>query len=701
VLTRDNIDYFFDNLQNKNGIGQEEKYELVKENHYFPLLKYLVRNGYIDESYQDYMTYFYENSLTKNDKIFLRSVTDKKAKEFSYELKNPELVLSRLRPSDFDQPETLNFDLLCFLLKTKHNFLERLIIQLKSKKRFDFISQFFNKGTEIEPFIKVLNHFWLHVYKEMLMSDEVSDQQRQKYVTYTLCYSPDDDIKRMNENNCLTDYISQNPDFLSIENPEIDKICTKLILLNVRFENINYNVTNTGLFRLVYEANLYSLNIPMITLILNKVYGISKNEDYKYKNYSLIISKPNERLTQYVKKNIVSYFDVMIDSCESTITDNEQVALDILNNNDIDLERKCLYIEYLQTVIKNIKDVNSMELWSELLNKQKVEYLANNILQYFFNFKNKLDDILIGFINGNSKNILFDYDKIKNEFDQEKTSAFYKSVIQCKDIDDKKYEMILKKFNRYYTEFSFKGLPKEKMKILIGYSIIQMNKANLFFMRANYPNELIEFIISDINPYINEINTETFNLDELIDLLEEKSVSDENKIKLLSHTKEPILITDKNYSEHVKLHLLKNNFDEVDIQFLVTNYDKETQNIKIEIEKLCQENIQPLINENISLSPNLLSLLCSNDKIPQDKRIYLLINALPNLELKQAKKCFTRLKMSDFMSLFEGKRPKIEKKAYTEKLLSALQEKSWISSYKLDGEDTNFYQVFGKNNKEM
>lgn len=58
------------------------------------------------------MTYFYENSLSRVDKTFLRSVTDKKAKEYTYKLKNPQLVVSRLRAVDFGQEETLNFDLL-------------------------------------------------------------------------------------------------------------------------------------------------------------------------------------------------------------------------------------------------------------------------------------------------------------------------------------------------------------------------------------------------------------------------------------------------------------------------------------------------------------------------------------------------------------------------------------------------------------
>ena len=68
-----------------------------------------------DESYNDYMTFFYENSLTKGDKMFLRSVTDKIAKPFSYSIDNVSLVMENLDIYDFEQEETLNFDLFEYL----------------------------------------------------------------------------------------------------------------------------------------------------------------------------------------------------------------------------------------------------------------------------------------------------------------------------------------------------------------------------------------------------------------------------------------------------------------------------------------------------------------------------------------------------------------------------------------------------------
>ena len=117
IITRDNIDTIF-SITSTNEIGKVTEFNEIKSSEYFDLLKYLIRNGYIDETYADYMTYFYEYSLSRIDKTFLRSVTDKKAKEYTYKLKNPKLVVSRLRLVDLIRRKRsiLICSLICFKL---------------------------------------------------------------------------------------------------------------------------------------------------------------------------------------------------------------------------------------------------------------------------------------------------------------------------------------------------------------------------------------------------------------------------------------------------------------------------------------------------------------------------------------------------------------------------------------------------------
>ncbi|HJC91893.1 MAG TPA: hypothetical protein H9695_13170, partial [Candidatus Mediterraneibacter excrementigallinarum] len=171
-----------------NEIGVVREFKEIKSSEYFDLLKYLIRHGYIDETYSDYMTYFYENSLSRVDKIFLRSISDSRAKEHTYRLKNPKLVVSRLKIVDFDQEEALNFDLFAYLLKTpdKVEYLNRFINQLKNTKNYEFVGTFFDTRTALPELVRNLNIRWPEMLAEAL--DE-KNYQRNRYgnILFTRC----------------------------------------------------------------------------------------------------------------------------------------------------------------------------------------------------------------------------------------------------------------------------------------------------------------------------------------------------------------------------------------------------------------------------------------------------------------------------------------------------------------------------------
>ena len=52
IITRDNIDSIF-GIKSENEIGKVTEFNEIKSSEYFDLLKYLIRNGYIDETYAD------------------------------------------------------------------------------------------------------------------------------------------------------------------------------------------------------------------------------------------------------------------------------------------------------------------------------------------------------------------------------------------------------------------------------------------------------------------------------------------------------------------------------------------------------------------------------------------------------------------------------------------------------------------------
>lgn len=698
IITKENIDNIF-SVTYINEIGEENKYEEIKASPYFPLIKYLVRNGFIDETYSDYMTYFYENSLSRIDKNFLLSVTDQIPKDYSYSLKNPQLVLSRLRVVDFDHVEILNFDLLCYLLKTKPNndkYLTSLLQQLMRTKNYKFIGEFLEAQTETSLFVESINNIWPSIFHCILVESGFSDAQKKQYAIYTLYYSSDADIEALNENSCLSAFISSSPDFLDINKPKINKLIAGFSLIGVRFAWINHDVSNKDLFAAVYKNNLYQLTFDLICLILEVVYGLKKSSDFNNKNYTLIISKQDEPLAQYVNKNIDQYINIMLDNCGECITDEEPTALAILNNSEIDRENKKEYISFLQTVIERIETVLDKELWSMLLQEKLVNYSENNILNYFFLSKNGLDSFLVQFINDFNYNLKFDNDSINSDFGENSASNFFNAIVTCNELTNERYESFLRALNMYYTSFSNTDIEEDKILILIKLNIIRMSDSVLMFMREHYPDQLMPFITHNIDQYTEEvINEENFVLSEMLSVLEE-NVDDEYKVKLLEFTSDEISLKQKRYSDAVKLHILNHNLDVNDIPFLLSCYPKESVDVKAAIKSISIEHIADILAEQYSIPFELLSELFASNQLEMEIKKELFALCLPDMSEAQAKEYLCTLQMNDFLSLFNRKRPKFEVNEINEQILSIFKEKRWITTFDIDKSEPDYYRAYGR-----
>ncbi len=688
IITRDNINKIF-SITSTNEIGCITDFNEIKGSEYFDLLKYLIRNGYIDETYADYMTYFYENSLSRVDKIFLRSIADRKAKEYTYHLKNPALIVSRLRLVDFDQEEILNFDLLTYLLQTTSHikYLERLIDQLRETKNFKFIGEYFDIAPEIQPYIKYLNIWWPEVFNTLLKENEFSERQIRDYSIYSIYSSDDDTIKIINQDNCLCSYISNTRDYLAIYHPNIDKLIHGFKLLGICFIGFDYKTLNKDLFYAVYAESLYKINAENLRLILMEILGEKNKEDIVHKNYTLLLSHPDSFITQYATQNINEYFDVILQTSDGIILDDENVAIAALNNPDLTVEHKHSYISDLRTAIVLIKEIDEIALWSQLLDVNIVQYSERNIVDCFNALG--LSKSVIGYINRCD----IDLDFSKAEYDEDTKGRLFDSVIICNDIDNSKYKQILVSLKFIYDNFDIAEISDDKITILIDTDIIRMTADNLKFMRENYLNRKFYFIRKNIEKYIDIMDDALFSREELIEILT-WDISDELKIKLLELSDDEISVIGKNYSPVVCLHILNNNFSKSDLPDLFSSFEQWDNSVQAKIFEYAIRSIVSIIDDPKSASEKLKNNLLHSDKVNRDAKIDLLIAMIPNLSEDYIKEILTLLNLTDYLKIFDTRsRPKFEINDENEKLLTAFKEANMINNYEESSEKEGYYKI--------
>ncbi len=589
IITRDNIDKIF-SIKSTNEVGEITNFNELKSSEYFDLLKYLIRNGYIDETYPDYMTYFYENSLNRIDKTYLRSVTDKKSKEYTYRLKNPMQVISRLRLVDFDQEEILNFDLITCLLQTPQSYIkyiDRVFNQLKETNNFKFVGAYFDITTEMPECIKHLKIIWPELFNIALEEKSLLDNQIRKYSIFSIYYSDEDVILQINQNNCLRDYISNTRDYLAIDDPDIDKLINGFSLLGVHFIGFDYEIVNIDLFNAVYENSLYEINEENLRLMQKVILGVKSDEDINSKNYTILLSNNDSTITHYMNQNINEYLETILQMSEGNILDDEYAVLALLNNPSLILERKKSYISALRTVITSIKEIEDNSLWTSLLDADIVEYSECNIMDCFESLK--LSESVVSYINRCDSNLDFS----KMEYDEDMKKSLFESVIISHEISNLKYKQILMSLKYDYDNFDIAGISGDKIIILIDVDIIKMTVDNLKFMRENYIDQKFYYIHKNIDEYIDIMHETLFSKEELLEILT-WNISDELKMRLLRFTDDEISIIGKGYSSAICLYILENNFEDTDLPELCSSFDQWDESIQAKIFDLALNNIEIL-----------------------------------------------------------------------------------------------------------
>lgn len=369
----------------------------------------------------------------------------------------------------------------------------------------------------------------------------------------------------------------------------------------------------------------------------------------------------------------------------------------ILNSN-ADSDDKINYIHRLTTFVTNLDLIEDRELWKVLIDKN-VQYKKENILFYYGYYS--LDNSLINYINNYTKNFKINDDDFNNyKVDKDK---FYQDIMKCNELDNQKYKMILDYYYDQIFELCLKDINKDKIKILIDLRIIAMYEDNINYIREEYPELMTYFVSRNIVDYIKILDDDILVEEEILMFLEEASISDENKIQLIEKYPDRLEIKDKNYSEKMLLYIIENDkLDFSDFEIIINRYETSSDIMKHAIENICIKNNNVIIdinNDNLIPLELIYNIMLSNEyKEEYKKRI--IIDSLPKLNIKQVKKCFINAKLEKFVISLEGKKPLIAITPQNKVILSQFKNRGWISSYKEDNVQSDFYRVQGRKIKD-
>ncbi len=615
-----------------------KKYYSLPDN--MTILTYLIKNGYIDESYREYINYFYPTTLKIEDKNFVLNVNNQTLTNYNYRLHNIKNIIGYFADEDFLKQEILNFDLLDYMLQNASKYdlkLNNLFKQLNNKDYgIDFIKEYIVTKKMSLAFIK----YFVKYCSEMLdkLNQHLPNIYKEKLLNRILIYADLNDIEKyLGSNQKFIDRVNKCKYFCRIfKNHKMEKAREILDILNIKFEYIDTKEINSELFDTIYKQNCYIINQKNTELILNKKFN-EKVETIHTQNYT-IISK-YEELHKYINSNINIYINDVFFKYESNVMEDIKSINEILSNEMLDIETKRKIIEKEQILndielindktISDEESSNEVTLWELYLEKNKVIPNFSNIIKYYNKYN--LDDQLVSFINVNSEFLDFN-----NMLDTNLYDNFIKDIIENDKINDKGFECIVNAISSNYefNEFDFSIINKERSsKILSNSKIdIKFNENNYNNLKNNYSELLIKFIEYDIKEFYKIMDNLDYDDVLISDIILSSKIERTVKIDILCKCNDEVQLKNISQKQNIIDFILRGRkCININYNIFKQLFDNTLDSTKLIDLLMFQDNI--LSNEQISEC--LLELKEPYSNIPKQEKIPKLEINSQNIKFKE------------------------------------------------------------------
>ena len=365
----------------------------------YPLIRYLIIEGVLDETYWYYKGNFDEdtfNALKRNDIIFLKSLLEKEELDIFFKLESPKKIMDRLELDDFRRFNILNRDLLeeC----AKHKEKEKTLNTLKTvdaNNLYEQLIQIMNlislENTSYIVDVLVENN--VRMIEKILKECSDEDRVALRNLTYSILMNGKIQSKEL---DTLKSYIEENENLINfVHDDKLEEFIEQSKEKNIKFSDLQKIYT----INKIYHKELVESFIIPDNIFKKYETKLTKGIDFidsKHKN-----TRDSKKMIEFNGDKLVTYFKGKI---EQAIIDSAKLIFlsDNLKEKLIQIEKNKLDKITLNNIIflaENIlgKKIKYERLLSRIYENDKLKSMQEYI-------DNNFDKIISEYIEQNSSN---------------------------------------------------------------------------------------------------------------------------------------------------------------------------------------------------------------------------------------------------------------------------------------------------------
>ncbi|MDQ1208517.1 guanylate kinase [Acinetobacter baylyi] len=484
-----------------------------------PLLQFLVREGYIDEHYPDYISFFIDSVINITERDYAQRVINHINSEFDITLTNVGKILEKyLTPRQFSHTSILNFNLLDFILANKIRFKDHynnlfILLSNQDERSIQFIFEYIDRGENLSLFINQIVKSWQNIFEHMHTS--MTDEKVESYLLLILKNLEKENIPFLNKDDILKNYLSSKINFIEYIKDTYSTEQETLSFLEILEPKFDYleckNEEDRSLFNEICKNEYFEFNEKMILQII-----LLNNEDkdhneikihFKSMPYSISINFAPIYLKSQIENNINQYFEKILYTSTHKLNEYEHYFIDLINKLNLDDSHKIWLIENNEVQIDLISYIREAQFWKPILSENKVKPSWDSLISYYKCNDSTLDEVIFNYIDKNNE-LLKEQEISDSESKKsipEITNEFEIALLESNSFSEIAYQAIVcaRMFN--YKSLDLSNLSDSKISLLISEKVLSLTSENTESLRKKSSSYIRDIIVQNSGDFLELI----------------------------------------------------------------------------------------------------------------------------------------------------------------------------------------------------
>lgn len=460
------------------------------------LARFLILEGYLDDTYYQYTSLFHSGRLSPSDNKYLIQIRGFINPNPDFQIDNAKEVIAAMRDEDFRQHYVLNVKIVDCLLGDQAAYgghVAKMFEYLASE--FENCDNFFNNyyatGTEVPRLVAGLRAAWPGFIPTVLAS-----LGHLSHVGQIIAHLPEPTLKALPVAYPeISTFVSEN--LARILALGIDINPSRLKALGIELEDLSSIEAFPGVARFLFEEGFYTLTIENLEFIFRAVLGWSDLEPLRTQHYTTVTGIGNAFLSSRIEQGFVHYLKNVLLRLEDNSRESVAAILSIIAREDADFDDLGVFLGRQSATLPSLDDV-PVRFHPLVFELGRVRASWANCLA-FMDSEAFDAAILTGFLETKAALAALPQQAIP---DDDKAGALRQFLVNDDALQDATYRTYIKGLPNTFKNFP-SDLGLGKLRILIEEARVNFAKENLDALQEQMDLQVL-FVVRNIEAYLKD-----------------------------------------------------------------------------------------------------------------------------------------------------------------------------------------------------